>query len=129
VYDISLFFDDIGFCPFPIYCGSFSSTELWSFSGTLITTSNATSLVASKTVNSIDVYYILDLEKENNVLSLFEIQDKVKFVVKSEQDAKKLYRLTGTKPLTVIETIEDIIKFLLEQKNGYEQNINYVYQT
>lgn len=130
IYDISLFFDEPGPCPFPIPCGCFNSTELWSFNGTLITTSINSSFLSSHAINDIDIYYLVDFKQKKDVFLLFElIKRNVSFIAKSEEDKKELYRLTGQNANIIAATLEETIESLLEHKDGHTKNINYVYQT
>lgn len=97
--DCSIFFDNIGFNPFKIQCGMFNSTDLWNFSGKLITTSFQSTISALKIVNNIDIYYYYGLENKVNTLSLMSLLSQgVIPLAKTETNKLDMYRKTGVKP-------------------------------
>lgn len=109
--DASIFYDNVAYNPYNIKCGIFNSTDLWNFSGTLITTSLSTTMSAMKIVNNIDMYYYYGLEDKISPLSLINILNKgrVRLIAKTDNDNQDLYRKTRTKALYVCENFIDII--------------------
>lgn len=100
VEDCSIFFDNIAYNPFKTKCGIFNSTDIWNFSGKLITTSLSSTLTALKIVNKIDIYYYYGWENKVNVLALMNLlTQKVQPFAKSEKDQLDMYRKTGLKPI------------------------------
>lgn len=100
VGDCSVFFDNIAYNPFKIKCGMFNSTDIWNFSGKLITTSMSSTMTALKIVNKIDIYYYYGWENRVNVLSLMSLlSQRVQPLARSEKDQLDVYRKTGLKPI------------------------------
>lgn len=111
VSDASIFYDNVGYNPFIVKCGIFNSTDLWNFSGKLITTSIASCLTALKIVNNIDLFYYYGWEKEVQTLSLIHLlsNKNVKLLSRTEDDDKDIYRKTGKKSIAIESSIKDII--------------------
>lgn len=108
--DASIFYDNVAYQPFNFSCGIFNSTELWNFSGTLLTTSLSTCITASKIVNKIKILYYYGLEQYVQPLPLIFLQKgNVGFIARSEDAASDLYRKTGQKPLHTIHNLKDLI--------------------
>jgi len=109
--DASIFYDNIAYNPHDIKCGIFNSTDLWNFSGTLITTSLSTTISAIKIVNSIDIYYYYGFEDKISPLPLINIINKggVKFIAKTNNDNQDLYRKTRTGALYICDNFTDFI--------------------
>lgn len=102
--DATIFYDSVGFTPFFFPCGLFNSTELWNFSGTLITFSLNSLKSALSIVNNIDIYYCYGWEEKTNVLSLLDTLSKhpnVKLISKNGEFAKNLFRITGKKSKSI----------------------------
>lgn len=129
MYNISIFFDEIGFNPFKIKCGIFNSTDLWSFNGTLVVLSNECAHTAINIVNKIDIYYHYRNTKESNFLGLMQLSKHIKFITNSEETSKYIFRCTGKKSLAICNNLQDTVSFLLEKRDGHKSNINYVYKT
>lgn len=111
--DASIFYDNISFQPFNFNCGLFNSTELWNFSGKLITTSLSPCIKAIKIVNNIDVFYYYGLDGKIAPLSLiFLHKEGIKFIARSENDAQDLYRKTGINPIGTTENFEQCIEII-----------------
>lgn len=109
--DASIFYDNVGFNPFQIKCGIFNSTDLWNFSGSLVTTSLSTTMSALKIVNKIDLYYYYGFEEKINPLSLIYIinNSQIKFIAKTENEENDLYRKTKTRPHFTCKSFKDVI--------------------
>lgn len=96
VEDASLFYNEVDFNPNKKKFGSFNSTDLWSFSGTLITTSLNNLILATKVINDIKLSYLYSDEK--NLMLLIGATQDVPVITRSEEEQKEVYRLTGNKP-------------------------------
>lgn len=108
--DASIFYENIGYNPFSIKCGLFNSTDMWNFSGKLVSTSINTSMSALKIVNDIDLYHYYGFEQKTNPLSLIYLSNSgIKFVSRDEQSTEDLYRKTRIKSLLVSPTFKDLI--------------------
>lgn len=102
--DASVFYDAISFSPLFFPCGVFNSTDLWNFSGKLITFSLDCLDTVTKVVNKIDVYYCYGYEKQCNLLKMLDLLNgDIKVICNSEEDQKKFYRLTGVQSLGSLE--------------------------
>ena len=109
--DASIFYDNIAYNPFKINCGIFNSTDLWNFSGTLITTSLSTTMSALKIVNNIDIYYYYGFEDKISPLPLIYIinNSKVKFIANTKTNEIDLYRKTRTKSHSVCGSFNELV--------------------
>ena len=106
-YDISLFYDEIGFNPIQCDFGFFNSSNIWNFTGTLITTSVETTKRAMNIVNKFVPKFLYTGKKEN-VFELMELCQNVEVFVKNEEHKKEVQRITGKTP-TVISHIKEIV--------------------
>lgn len=102
--DASIFYDTPARNDQAIKCGFFNSTELWNFTGTLITFSIKTALSSMKIVNNFNMCYVFGLEEKINIFDLMKIcgYSNVKCGSVSEETQKELFRLTGIKNRTII---------------------------
>jgi hypothetical protein len=109
--DASIFYDNISYNPFKINCGIFNSTDLWNFSGTLVTTSLSTTMSALKIVNNIDIYYYYGFEDKISPLPLIYIinNSKVKFIANTKTNEIDLYRKTRTKSHSVCGSFNELV--------------------
>lgn len=126
--DASIFYNDIGYNPFEIKCGSFNSTDIWNFSGVLIATSLECLISACNIVNNIQIFYYYGWDKSVNVLALLDILNtkNISIICNSEKDSLEFYRLTGRKPVAVCENYEDILTTLRRCDNGCSKNCKNV---
>ena len=131
IYDISIFYDDVAFNPSNTNCGMFNSTDLWSFNGNLIVTSINALNTALKVVNNINIFYYFGWEQQVETLYLLaSIRNNIMVICRSEQEAQKIYRLTGIRPIGVCNDFDNnIINLILEHKDEHQANNNDVYQT
>ena len=108
--DISIFYDNIAFNPDQTKCGMFNSTELWSFSGTLIVTSLRSLATALKVVNKINIVYYNGWENIDNALDFVMLlqNSNIKVYARSEREAKQIYRLTGLNVLGISENFDNL---------------------
>lgn len=94
--DYSLFYDNIAYNPFKMKCGVFNATDIWNFSGKLITTSLSSTLTALKIVNGIEIHYFYGWENKVNALHLISLlQNKICIFSKNEESKNDIYRKTG----------------------------------
>jgi hypothetical protein len=127
IKDASLFYDDIGHNPFNIKCGIFNSTDLWNFSGELITTSINNTQNAVNIVNNISLYYYHGFEEKINVIELlYVLQNKIEIICNSEEGYKEIYRLTGKKPLGISNKFDNILSIIKGSNNGCSKNRRHV---
>jgi len=109
--DASIFYDTIAYNPFNIRCGIFNSTELWSFSGKLISTSLSTTLTSLKVINNIDIYYYYGFEEKISPLSLFFLlKNDIRVIARSNESEQDFKRKTKIDPLFVTDSFEEIIQ-------------------
>lgn len=129
IQDISVFYDNVDFNPHHISCGMFNSTDLWSFNGNLIVTSLDGLATAAKVVNNINIFYYYGWENQVNLLHLIDMVQNHDTICRSENDAKKFYRLTGKKTIGICENFQNITDILSRCKDEHKSNNNDVYQT
>ena len=99
VKDASLFYNNIDYNPSDKKFGTFNSTDLWSFNGTLVVTNLDSLPMASNVVNKIKLIYLYtqsQFQKGNiaHLMELLNISDKISIIAKNEDDKKEFYRLT-----------------------------------
>lgn len=105
VDDATIFYDSAGFSPFIFPCGAFNSTELWNFSGKLITFSLDCVRSSLRIVNNIELYYCYGWEQAVSPLNLIDVcSNNIKIFTKTNKDTYELYRLTG---LNAIDSLEN----------------------
>jgi len=98
--DAAVFFNTTNFNPIVPKFGMFDATELWHFTGNLITTSVVNTIKARNVVNKFNIAYLFKSEDkgEQTVFELARIAKEMKVLVTNETDEKEFYRLTGVKP-------------------------------
>jgi len=99
VDDASLFYNEVDFNATEKKFGTFNSTELWSFNGTLVVATLPSVPLANKVVNKIKLIYLYtkgDLQKGNigQLMEIISLPSKMPVIAKSEEDEKEFYRLT-----------------------------------
>jgi hypothetical protein len=99
--DAAVFFNTINFNPVTPKFGMFDATELWHFTGNLITTSVINTVKARNVVNRFKLAYLFKSAdmNEQTVFELSRIATEMKVMVSNELDEKEFHRLTGTKPV------------------------------
>jgi hypothetical protein len=114
--DASLFYDVVGPNSLKYNFGAFNSTDIWNFSGDLITTDVQSTMKAISTVNKFRLLFYFGWEKAQDVMGLIHIVNNpnVKTICTNEETAKELTRLTAKKPLGIVNNfnIKDIIKVI-----------------
>lgn len=101
--DASIFYDAIGFSPLTFPCGVFNSTDVWNFSGKIVTFSLDCLKTLNSIVNNFEVYYCFGFEKNDNVLRLISTCTDSRVIAKTKEDEKEYYRLTGKKAVGSLE--------------------------
>ena len=110
VSDASLFYDEVDFNPTDKGFGTFNSTDLWSFHGTLVVTHLNGVQMANNVVNDIDVVYLYTQENSNLMLLLANTVD-TQVLTLSEEDSNNFKRLTGRDSILLEEfSAEEIMK-------------------
>lgn len=97
--DASIFYEAIGFSPLTFPCGVFNSTDIWNFSGKIVTFSLDCLATLNNIVNNFEVYYCFGFEDIDNVLRLISVSSNAKIISKTKEDAEEYYRLTGNTPI------------------------------
>ena len=101
----SIFYDSASDIPVKAECGLFNSTDLWNFTGTLVTTGMDPTKNALDMVNKFDIIYYYGWNTKNkiNTIALLDIamNPKIKVICRNEQDSKTFSRLTGSKAKVV----------------------------
>ena len=116
VKDASLFYNNIDFSPTDKKFGTFNSTDLWSFNGTLVVTNLTLLPMASNIVNKIKLIYLYassEIQKGNigQLMELLNISEKIPVVARDADDKKEFYRLTKqTIPVLDKFSAEEILK-------------------
>ena len=104
--DASIFYDSASNISVKAECGLFNSTDLWNFTGTLVTTGLDPTQNALDMVNKFDVVYYYGWQTtQANTIALLGIatNPKVKVICRNEQDSKTFKRLTGLEAKVVTD--------------------------
>jgi len=98
--DAAVFFDVVNFNPIQTKFGMFDATELWHFTGHLITTSVIGTLKAENVVNRFKMAYLFKTEDKNEqtIFELLRIANTHKVLVTNILDQGEFLRLTGVLP-------------------------------
>jgi hypothetical protein len=116
VKDASLFYNNIDFSPTGKKFGTFNSTDLWSFNGTLVVTNLTLLPMASNIVNKIKLIYLYassEIKKGDmgQLMELLNLSEKIPVVARDPDDKKEFYRLTKhTIPVLDKFSAEEILK-------------------
>jgi len=97
VDDASVFYDNIDYNPTETRFGMFNSTDIWYFTGNLITTSLETTHHALQAVNKFELSYLYNMD-EADVMPLIGVSKDVNVITDSSDAQKYFYRVTGVKP-------------------------------
>ena len=117
--DASVFFDISG-GNFPdLKCGTFNSTDLAHFQGSLFFMEQNLIRKVVNSINKIDIYlgYGFGQRDVLNILFLLSQKAKVNIICRTQQDSEDIYRITGVKPVGKAETPEEIITIMKEHSN------------
>jgi len=106
--DAAIFYDSIGPIATVPNFGLFNSTDIWAFTGSLITTCSQTTMTCKNIVNKFKHYYYYNPLQEKDALQVIQAvsNDDVKVICASKEDAKELVRITGVEPEAVVEGFE-----------------------
>lgn len=98
--DAAVFFNSVNFNPITTKFGMFDATELWHFTGKLVTTSVLNTVRAKNVVNKFDMAYIFNSQDKNEqtIFELVRIGKTMPVIVTNELERKEFYRLTGIEP-------------------------------
>ena len=116
VDDASLFYNEIDYNPMEKKFGTFNSTDLWSFNGTLVVTTLNSVPLANKVVNKIKLIYLYTksgMEKGNigQLMEMINLSKNISVITSDEEDKKEFYRLTKVNiPVISKFTAEEILK-------------------
>tara|TARA_B100001564_G_scaffold222085_1_gene187174 strand:- start:1000 stop:1464 length:465 start_codon:yes stop_codon:yes gene_type:complete len=116
IEDASVFFDVSG-GNFPeLKCGTFNSTDLSHFKGSLFFIEQDLIRRVVNSINKIDVYLGYGYGERDvlNILFLLSQDMKVKAICRSQKDVDDFHRITGVRPLGQAETPEQIIALMKE---------------
>ena len=91
--DVSLFYDDINFCPIDPKFGIFNTHNLWNFTGTLFCFGMDVIPKIDKTVNKFKTVVVYDDRK--NILNILKAMEKYNVVATDETQCEYLARVTG----------------------------------
>ena len=117
--DASVFFDISG-GNFPeLKCGTFNSTDLAHFQGSLFFIEQNLIRKVVNSINKINIYlgYGFGQRDVLNILFLLSQKAKVNIICRTQQDSEDIYRITGVKPVGKAETPEEIITIMKEHSN------------
>lgn len=109
VMDATLFYNDIDFNPMQTNFGMFNATELWAFTGTLISDNIRNTVHAMNVVNKFKLLHLFD-RTDKDLMSLLALADRVEFLVENEEDQKEFYRVTKRKAKLI--NLQNIDQFL-----------------
>lgn len=119
--DASIFYDSVGKHSFDIRCGVFNSTDIWNFSGELMTMSLAATEFAIKIINKFNIYYYYTTKHNDDLLALLNVinsYSQLNIICSSDDDAFQLFRLTGKKTIGICKDFNGIINTISEFKNN-----------
>jgi hypothetical protein len=108
-----VFYNDVEHNPVTPKFGMFNSTDIWFFTGTLISTSLDTCELSRSAVNKFKLYHLYNAG-EKNLVGALHISQHVEFITTSPEDSKELYRITGKKPVLEVSGIKNLISRLGE---------------
>jgi len=103
-----VFYNDVDRNPVDTTFGMFNSTDIWHFTGILISTTFDTCEISRAAVNKFRLYHLFNPE-EKNLVGLLHISQDTKFITKSPEESRELYRLTGLKPALEVDSICDLL--------------------
>lgn len=97
--DISLFYDDINFCPIDPKFGIFNTHNLWNFTGTLFCFGMDIIPKIEKTINKFKTVVVYD--DRRNILNILQAMEKYNVLAMNETQSEYLSRVTGKKVSTL----------------------------
>lgn len=96
--DASVFYNDVAFNPRTNNkFGIFNSTDIWSFTGTLVCEGLMNTSKALNIVNKFKPVYLYKKE-QMNLLTFMDVASRTEAIAITEEDEQEFYRLTGKKP-------------------------------
>ena len=113
ISDASIFYDDIGFVIKKINCGRFNSTDLWNFSGVLITPCIKCLDKTRNIVNNINLIYYHGFEQNVSMFSILKaIKSCDKIICRTQKDADYIYRISGKTITNISENFNNLIEHI-----------------
>tara|TARA_B100000073_G_scaffold343409_1_gene348177 strand:- start:1371 stop:1829 length:459 start_codon:yes stop_codon:yes gene_type:complete len=114
--DASIFFDLSGSSLPELKCGTFNSTDLCHFKGSLFFVQTSLIKKIASTVNDIKVYlgYGYGDKDVLNILYLISACKDVKVICRTKEDSDYFYRISGQKSIGLGQTPEEIIHLMKE---------------
>jgi len=111
--DASLFINNINFMDKPVKFGIFNSTELWNYTGLLVTNSVNNAFFVNKVVNKFKHIFHVQGSKEPNLMALIEVVNTTPSFVSTPEQQQEVKRLTGkTLPIVELDAAKIIEEFL-----------------
>lgn len=95
--DASVFFDNIDYNSMKTNFGMFNSTDVWHFTGYLVSTCLETTVKALKAVNRFTLRYLYNPKDSVDVMRLIDVSRRVEIIAANKQDQDYVYRITGKK--------------------------------
>lgn len=118
ITDASIFYDTVAPCKTEVPCGLFNSTDLWNFSGTLVTLSVEAAVMACKTVNKSNIIFGYGWGAKNTFAILNLVyKHNVKTICKTEELVEDFYRLTGQRAAGHTSDLNGLIEILNGDKH------------
>ncbi len=109
VEDASIFYNNIAPLKINPVCGIFHAADMWSFEGVLIVSNIKNVIKASNIVNKFKIVYYFDRRDDMQVMDIIMHYNKADYVIcNGEQMAMEFTRLTGEKPLDIINNYDQI---------------------
>lgn len=97
--DVSLFYDDINFCPIDPKFGIFNTHNLWNFTGTLFCFGMDVVPKLTSTVNKFKTVVVYDDRK--NILNVLQAMENFEVLAMNEAQREYLTRVTGKEVTTL----------------------------
>lgn len=111
VSDASIFYNNPAYNGKKTSFGMFNATDIWAYTGILISTTLQNTDYANKIVNKFKLHYLYS-KGEKNLFGLIDISNQIPVCVSNEEDGKEFYRLTGKKPKMINFKAKDILELL-----------------
>jgi len=109
----SIFYDNVDYHSTIPKFGIFNSTDLWFFTGKLVTTSWETYKTASNIINKFTSCFLYSGVSDVTVFALNEIINSCKVIVTKEEDRQYVKRITGKDAVLVDGLTIDKLKEVL----------------
>ncbi len=106
----SVFYDELDYVSIPTNFAMFNSTELWSFTGTLVCLNSEHTAKALNVINKFKLLHVYSKDMNESLFNtiLLANDDNVNIITKTQEDNKELYRITG-------EQVKQVDNFCVEE--------------